>query len=248
MKKSLALLLGVSVITTGLFAETSKLPSIADEVKTYQEKGKNAAKKGGGKSPFSTKDMQAMQLFAKELAKKMPNPGLKVGDKAPDFSLKNAFGKEVRLYDEIKKGPVILTFYRGAWCPFCNLELHALNTSLPAFKKYNASVIAVTPQKPDKSAAQIKKDAYPFEILSDLDSKVIKNYKLLFKLSPELVAIYKKAGLNLEDFNGKGRNELPVPGTFVIDTKGVIRAAFADTDYKKRMEPVDIVKALKTIK
>ena len=147
----------------------------------------------------------------------------------------------------MKNGPVILSFYRGAWCPYCNLQLHTLHKSMPYFKKYGAQLILVTPQTPDKSREQIKKDKYPFEVLSDLDSKVMKQYKLLYKLDAELIRVYKKLGLDIESFNGKGRNVLPVPGTYIINQKSIIRAVHADVDYKERMEPQAIIDALKKL-
>ena len=118
---------------------------------------------------------------------------------------------------------------------------------MPHFKKYGAQLILVTPQTPDKSKGQIEKDKYTFEVLSDLDSKVMKQYKLFYKLDSELVRVYKKLGLDVESFNGKGRNVLPIAGTFVIDKKGIIRAVHADVDYKKRMEPQEIIDALKKL-
>lgn len=196
----------------------------------------------------SDKDMAVMSKAATDLAAQMPNPGLKVGAKAPDFSLKNHAGKTVKLSAVLKNGPVVLTFYRGAWCPYCNLQMHQLKEVLPQFKKHGAALIAVTPQTPDKSADQFKKDGYPFEVLSDLDYKVIKSYNLFWDLPPELDATYKRAfGLDVEAFNGPGRLGLPIPGTFVIDRAGIVRAAFADTDYKKRMEPADILAALQKL-
>ncbi|GMR15804.1 MAG: peroxiredoxin-like family protein [Gammaproteobacteria bacterium] len=201
-------------------------------------------KKDGG---FSKSDKAIMKKSGEDLAKKMPSPGLTVGDKAPDFTLKNAFGNKVTLSNVLKKGPVILSFYRGAWCPFCSLQLHTLHKSMPTFKKYNAQLVLVTPQTPDKSKGQLEKGKYTFEVLSDLDSKVMKSYKLFYKLDADLVRVYKKHGLDVESFNGKGRNVLPVPGTYVIDKNSVIRAAYADTDYKKRMEPQAIIDALKKL-
>jgi len=223
------------------FAEGSTGSYQASRDKMMQENGKK------GKSPFSEEDMAVMKRSADELAKQLPSPGLKVGEKAPEFNITNAFGKQVSLYQELKKGPVVLVFYRGAWCPFCNMHLHVLQNALPQFKKYGAQLIAVTPQKPDRSAAQIKKDAYPFEVLSDLDSSVMKSYKLYYELDPQLVSVYKKHGLDVEAFNGEGRNVLPVPGSFVIDRGGVIRAMHADIDYKNRMEPENIIAALKKL-
>lgn len=199
------------------------------------------------KDPFTAEEKQIMENAAAELKRSMPSPGLKAGTTAPDFTLRNAFGESITLSKEYKKGPVVLVFYRGAWCPFCNLYLHSLQKSLPEFKKNGAQLILVTPQTPDKSAGQIKKDELDFEILSDLDSQVMKHYQLYFELPDDLIRVYKKAGLDIEDFNGEGRTVLPVPGAFVIDQKGNIRAMQANTDYKIRMEPVDIVEALKKI-
>lgn len=220
------------------------LPNYAGGVKEVDKQlytGKDAIK-------VDEHDMAIFMKASEELAKQMPDAGLKVGEKAPDFSLKNPNGKIVKLSTLLKKGPIVLTFYRGAWCPYCNLQMHQLTESLPQFKKYGASIVAITPQTPDKTLAQFKKDGYPFEVLSDLDYSVIKSYKLLWEVSPELDASYKHAfGLDIASFNGKGRLGLPIPGTLVIDKAGVVRSAFADTDYKKRMEPADILATLKQL-
>ena len=220
------------------------IPNIAERAQALDKQlytGKDAIK-------VAPQDMAVMTKASEGLAAAMPSPGLKIGARAPNFLLKTAQGKTVKLSGMLKKGPVILVFYRGAWCPYCNLELHALNESLPAFKKYGASLVAITPQTPDKSLEQVKKDGFPFEILSDLDDKVVKAYKLYWEVSPELDAAYKRSfGLDVAAYNGLGRRGLPVPGTFVIDQSGIVRVAFADTDYKKRMEPVDILAALQKL-
>ncbi len=223
---------------TGI-AAADELPSYKQSLDQHMEQSKKE------KSPFSSSDMAVMEKASKDLASSMPTPGIKVGEKAPDFVLNNALGKSVSLKDKLKQGPVVLVFYRGAWCPFCNMHLHVLQESLPEFKKYGAQLITITPQTPDKSVEQFKQKGYPFEVLSDLDSKVMKDYKLYFELPADLVEVYKKHGLDIEAFNGKDRNVLPVPGSFVIDTNGVVRAMQADTDYKKRMEPSAIIDALK---
>ena len=230
-------------LSPSLVQAIEPVPSYQQALEKFIEKGKKK-KKGGG---FSESDKATMKKSGKELARKIPSPGLNVGDIAPDFTLKNAFGKKVKLSNVLKKGPVILSFYRGAWCPFCNLQLHTLHKSMPSFKKYSAQLVFVTPQTPDKSKGQLEKSKYSFEVLSDLDSKVMKDYKLFYKLDNELVKVYKKNGLDVESFNGKGRTVLPIPGTFVIDRKSIIRAAYADTDYKKRMEPQAILEALQRL-
>jgi len=232
--------MSLPLVTTGI-AAAYELPSYKQSLDQYMEK---SAKE---ESPFSSGDMAVMEKAGRDLASSMPAPGIKVGEKAPDFVLNNALDKPVSLKEELKKGPVVLVFYRGAWCPFCNMHLHVLQESLPEFKKYGAQLITITPQTPDKSVEQFKQKGYPFEVLSDLDNKVMKDYQLYFELPAELVDVYKKHGLDIEAFNGKDRNVLPVPGSFVIDTSGVVRAMHADTDYKKRMEPSAIIDALKKI-
>jgi len=217
------------------------IPSYQASLDQFMEKSK------ASKSPFSEKDQAIMKKADESLASSLPDPGIKVGKMAPDFTLKNAFGEEINLKQELRKGPVILVFYRGAWCPFCNMHLHVLQQSLPQFKKYGAQLITITPQTPDKSAEQIGKDGYPFQVLSDLDSQVMKDYKLYFEIPDDLVSVYKHVGLDIEAFNGKGRNVLPVPGSFVIDKNGIVRAMQARTDYKLRMEPEAIIDAMMQI-
>jgi peroxiredoxin len=207
----------------------------------YMEKSKKE------KSPFSASDMAVMEKANKNLAESIPEPGIKVGQKAPGFILNNAFGKPISLNAKLKEGPVVLVFYRGAWCPFCNMHLHVLQESLPELKKYGAQLITITPQTPDKSVEQFKEKGNPFEVLSDLNSNVMKDYNLYFELPADLVEVYKKHGLDVEAYNGTGRAVLPIPGSFVIDTDGIVRAMHADVDYKARMEPSAIVNALRII-
>ena len=228
------------ILFSGSYAETT-VPSYEESLKAFTEKSK------GSNSKFSAEDKSILQTANQSLAEALPNPGIQVGEKAPNFTLKNSLGKDITLYKELEKGPVILIFYRGAWCPFCNIHLHVLNKSLPEFKTFGAQLIAVTPQQPDKSIEQIEKDGYPFLVLSDEDSAVMKNYRLYYKLSDDVVSLYKRKGLDIEEFNGKGRNVLPVPGTFVIQKDSVVKAMHAPIDYKSRMEPSMILKALESI-
>jgi len=243
----IALSLIVSQFTLSSLLNASELPkktNINDQVQAFfaEFQKSETAKK------LTKEDWAIFEKDKKELAAKMPNPGLKVGDKAPDFNLKNAFGKNVRLSSLTKEGPVILVFYRGAWCAICNIQLHSLNASLPTFKKYGAQLLAVTPQKPDRSKAQIKKDGYPFEVVSDLNYSVLKDYNLYFEVPQYLTKMYKeKFSIDIAEYNGKGRYGLPVPATYIIDKKGIIQAAYAKTDYTQRMEPEAILTELKKL-
>ena len=238
----------VVILVAGLL--TASAAFAAEPIPSYEaaRKAFEVERAGSDRPTISAADRDTMSEAADELAREMPAPGLVVGSKAPDFTLPNAFGQPVRLYDQLEQGSVVLVFYRGAWCPYCNLQLHALQASLPHFERYGAHVIAITPQKPDKSLAQVEKDQYPFEILSDMDNSVMKAYRLYYRLPAELVDVYRRNfGLDLAEYNGKGRYVLPAPGTFIIDTEGYVRAASVSTDYKERMEPRDIVAVLKTI-
>ena len=244
MSRIFMMIVVLLVLSTGCVYTTEVTdntpPSFRDVVKTFMDK------RGGSK--IDEKDKSIMAKAARDLKLAMPEPGLKVGEIAPDFSLINAFGKKVKLSEQLKEGSVVLAFYRGAWCPFCNIELNALQSSLPYFKKYNATLIAVTPQKPDKSKEQLEKAEYTFEVLSDLDDSVMKSYNLYFEVPQEVHELYKnRFNFDITDYNGKDRFGLPVPGTFVIDQDGIIQAVYAETDYKKRMEPADIIRSLKVI-
>jgi peroxiredoxin len=237
-------------VTVLLFATLVLLPpssSAGSDVPSYQE-ARDAFLKQRADDPetarYSESDSAVMQQAEENLARTLPDPGIKAGEKAPDFILPNAFGEPLRLSDQLREGPVVLVFYRGAWCPFCNLHLRTLYRSLPEFARYGARLILVTPQQPDKSREQLEKTGYPFEVLSDLDSSVMKSYNLYFELEPDLVEVYNRLGLDIVEFNGPGRNVLPVPGTFIIDRGGVVRAMHADIDYKERMEPAAILDAL----
>jgi peroxiredoxin len=217
-------------------------PDLSAAIGDYQ------AEASAGDSPLTAEDLSVMAESKAALAREMPDPGLAVGERAPDFTLPNAFGEPVRLYAALEQGPVVLTFYRGAWCPYCNLELRALKRSLGHFERHGAQLVAVTPQQPDRSRAQVEQDGYPFQILSDLDSRVMRDYRLFFEVPQALRTVYRdRLGLDIAAYNGPGRWVLPVPGTFVIDRDGIVRAAFADVDYTRRMQPADIVAALEAL-
>ncbi len=170
-----------------------------------------------------------------------------VGDAAPDFGLPSVKGGETRLSDLLRNGPVVLNFYRGGWCPFCNLEFRALNQRLPEIQSLGATLIGVSPETPDNSLTTAEKHALEFEVLSDVGNIVARDYGLLTSVSEEMRPLYTEWGIDVPAVNGDDSHELPVPATYVIDTHGIIRASYVNKDYTTRMEPSDIVAALKAI-
>ena len=183
----------------------------------------------------------------KELAESNMAKGLSIGEQAPDFTLKDATGVSITLYEELKKGPVILTFYRGGWCPYCNLELRAYQRVLKDITAAGGQLIAISPQTPDSSLTTKEKNELEFLVLSDTNGSVAENYNLIFKLPDYQIEIYKEHGADLTKHNGNDTWELPVPATYIIDRSGKIRFASADPDFTKREEPTRMVELLKEV-
>lgn len=169
---------------------------------------------------------------------------LQVGDTAAHFSLPTATGETVSLDALLTSGPVVLTFYRGAWCPYCNLALRALQQQHAEITARGARLVAVSPQIPDESLTLTEKHALAFDVLSDLGSDTAKQYGLAFDLPDDLAAVYDSFGFDLQRVNGGHPRTLPLPATYVIDRDATIRWAFIDTDYTARAEPSDILTAL----
>ncbi|OAD21780.1 alkyl hydroperoxide reductase/ Thiol specific antioxidant/ Mal allergen [Candidatus Thiomargarita nelsonii] len=184
------------------------------------------------------------ESLAKLLQSDVAKNAKTLGDKAPDFNLPNVKGEQVRLSDAYKAGPVVLSFYRGGWCPFCNLEMRALQQHLPQIKALGASLIAISPQTPDNSLTTAEKLQLEFEILSDQGNKTARDYGLLMQVYEEMRSLYLNWGFDLPAANGDDSYELPVPATYVIDREGIIRSAYVDKDYTTRMEPTEIINAL----
>jgi peroxiredoxin len=167
-----------------------------------------------------------------------------VGDEAPNFTLKNANGESVNLKTQLKNGPVILMWYRGGWCPYCNLTLKSMQDHLAQFTAAGAQLIALTPELPDSSLSTKEKNNLQFEVLSDLKNTIAKQYGVVFTLTPEVAKKYQE-GFGLHQYNGDESNELPLAATYIIGTDGKIKYAFLDADYRNRAEPAEILKHLK---
>jgi peroxiredoxin len=175
-------------------------------------------------------------------------PGLEIGDQAPDFALPDQNGQIVTLRQRLDRGPVVVSFYRGAWCPYCNIELRALQMALPKLDELGASLIAISPQRPDDALTLAEREQLAFDVLSDPDQEPIRAYRLQFELSDELKAIYPLLGMDLSELNADGSWHLPVPATLVLDAAGVVRARHVDPDYTRRMDVDEILETLSSLR
>lgn len=172
---------------------------------------------------------------------------LKVGDAVPDFSLPDTKGALVKLSDLLQSGPVVLAFYRGGWCPYCNIELRGLQKHLAEMQKLGVTLVAVSPQLPDQSLSTEEKDALTFPVLSDVGNKVASQFGLVFSLPPPLREIYEKFGINLPKSNGDSSFELPLAATYIIKRDRTVAWSFVDVDYTKRADPQDVIGVLKSL-
>ncbi|MFI9050730.1 peroxiredoxin-like family protein [Streptomyces sp. NPDC053427] len=196
-----------------------------------------------GEIPAAAREV--MERTDRELAASgQAGRALNVGATAPRFGLPAADGTTVTLDALLADGPVVLTFYRGAWCPFCNLALRALQQQLGEIAARGAQLVAVSPQIPDESLTLTEKHDLAFPVLSDIGCDTAKQYGLSFDLPEDLAAVYDSFGFDLQRVNGGHPHTLPVPAAYVIDRDATIRWAFIDTDYKTRAEPSDILAAL----
>jgi len=194
-------------------------------------------------------NQQIMQNAAQALIdQKIGAQALKKGDIMPSFNLINAKGQKVSSQELLSQGPVIINFYRGAWCPYCNLELRAYQALLPEIKQAKATLVAISPELPDTSLSLVEKHQLDFEVLTDLDNELAKKMGLVFQLDKKLIEVYTKAGHDIAKAQGNDRFELPLPATYVVNSDGKILLAYVNTDYRQRLEPSLALKAILEVK
>lgn len=172
----------------------------------------------------------------------------RAGDVLPSATaLRDAHDRPFDLAALVATKPVILTFYRGGWCPYCNLELRAYQALLGAIEAEGAALVAVSPEQPDHSLTTAQKNDLSFTVLSDVGGALASALGIRFTLSEAVKPFYEKAGHALPERNGDGTWALPMPATFVIETGGRIAAAFVEPDYRRRLDPNDALAALRAI-
>ena len=169
---------------------------------------------------------------------------LNVGGQIPEFTLSDATGKLVSSNDLLKQGNLVVVFYRGAWCPYCNKYLHKLQENLSEIKANGGNLVAISVENPDTSMAVSKKNDVAFTVLSDPKLETARKFGIVYELSKETNEKYKGYGIDLMKNNGTEKPELPLSATYVVDSKGKIVYAWLEPDYSKRAEPADILKVL----
>ena len=173
---------------------------------------------------------------------------LNVGDKIPAFSLTDARGKSISSKALLNKGNLVITFYRGAWCPFCNLYLRSLQKRLPEFRSLGAELVAISVEPQDRSLTVANDNKLDFTVLSDPNLDVSRKFKIVYQIPNVTNDAILELGFDIAKYNGSEKAELPLSATYVVNRKGKIVYAFLNPDYKLRAEPADLIEALKKIK
>jgi peroxiredoxin len=200
-----------------------------------------------GKPPYNVPPpvIETMHRATAELiASDAASRAKKAGDIAPSFSLKDPDGNVVSSGELLKKGPLVVSFYRGVWCPYCNMELQALEAAKPAFDKYGASLVTISPQTAANSRKSTRQNNLSFPILSDVKGKVGAAFGLRFELPDYLVELYKSLKNDLPTFNDDPSWTLPMPARYVIGKDGTILYSEVNPDYTRRPEPEDMIPVL----
>ncbi|MCU7933901.1 MAG: AhpC/TSA family protein [Candidatus Thiodiazotropha sp. (ex Dulcina madagascariensis)] len=172
---------------------------------------------------------------------------LREGDQAKGFQLPNNKGGMTALADLLTQGPIVISFYRGGWCPYCNLEFKALNDILPTINELGANLVGISPELPDNSMSTAERHQLKFEVLSDVGNAIAREYGVVMDVPASMRPLYLQWGLDVPAANGDDTWELPIPATYVIDGDGQVVFAYVNKNYTERSEPSEIVRALKSI-
>lgn len=191
---------------------------------------------------------EVLEAFGKSIedlkTKSIGEKSIKLNDRMPGFSLTNAKNETIHSNDILKNGKMIVAFYRGSWCPYCNLELKVLEDNLPRIIEKKASLVAISPQSPDNSLTLVEKHKLTFEVLTDSHCDFAKQLGIVFELQDFVLPYYHSLGIDLSDFNKNNDNLLPIPAVFAVDESGKVIYKFADANYMNRL---DIEKLLQSL-
>lgn len=173
---------------------------------------------------------------------------LKVGDRVHDFSLPDVYGNIFHLRHALEKGPAVVSFFFGNWCPFCMLQLEVWQKYQPILVSLEVTNIAISPQLSGENLKPTKDFHLAYDILSDFDNRIAKLFGIAFRIPQVQESAIEQSGVSLLASNGNNSMELPANATFIIDRDRTIRYAFVDYDYTKRAEPMDIIDILLKMK
>ena len=200
------------------------------------------------KSQVPAELLQAFDDGAAELGSRdFAAQAVKVGEQAPGFALPGADGREITLGGLLEQGPVVLTFYRGSWCPYCNLQLSAYREILDELEQGGVRLVAVSPMTPDISLSFAEKLSLPFTVLSDPGAAVAERYGLVFTLEGASREVHQAGGIDLPQLDGDKSWRLPAPATFIIDRDRTVRFASVHGDYRWRLEPSALLAAVREL-
>lgn len=172
---------------------------------------------------------------------------LRRGDRAPDFLLRDATGDLVGSKLLRSRGPLVLCFYRGAWCPYCNLELRAWQRHLSELQGLGATLVAISPQTPDASLTLAEKHSLTYAVLSDRQNAIARSFGIVFTVDEEMRKVLEGFGVHLPAYNGDSTYELPVPATYLVASDATILGAWIDIDYRRRGEPSAVLARLREL-
>jgi peroxiredoxin len=179
------------------------------------------------------------------LSEGIPADAIAVGDSLPSFSLDDASGDPVTLDQLVESGPAVIVFYRGGWCPYCNLALRTYQRELlPELDKLGVRLVAVSPQSPDQSLSTAEKAGLEFTVLSDPGSRLARRVGISFQQADDVLEAQRKLGLDLAQVNAEGSVELPRPTVLIVDPAHTVRFVDVQPDYTARTEVADILDAL----
>lgn len=191
---------------------------------------------------------EVLEAFGKSIedlkTKNIENNSKKLGEKIPEFSLPNAKNEIVHSAEILKSGKMVIAFYRGSWCPYCNLELKALQENISKFIDKKTTLVAISPQSPDNSLTVIEKHNLTFEVLTDKDNLFAKQLGITFELQDFVLPYYQALGIDISVFNKNKDNTLPVPAVFVVNEEGKIIYKFADANYMNRLNIEALIQSL----
>ena len=198
-----------------------------------------------GRARIPTQTLEVMDAATQDLINKnLSKKSIKKGDTLTTAELINTKNEKINIDEMLKKGPLVISFYRGGWCPYCNFELRALQGALPQIKESGANLIAITPETPDNSLTTSEKNEIAFNVLTDTNNNYARELGLVFKMPKALQEVYKSFGIDLEAHNGNADFELPMPATLVVNSNKEVSYSFVSEDYTKRADIPAILDAL----